>query len=74
VDLQLTDKVAVVTDANKGIGLAITKALVAEGAYVVAGSRSTENLDGLDRVTRSGADPDRRLLSYERRARQRDRC
>jgi NAD(P)-dependent dehydrogenase (short-subunit alcohol dehydrogenase family) len=51
MNLQLTDKVAVVTGANKGIGLAITNALVAEGAYVVAGSLSTENLDGLDRVT-----------------------
>ena len=51
MDLQLTDKVAVVTGANKGIGLAITRALVAEGAHVVAGSRSTENLDGMDRVT-----------------------
>jgi NAD(P)-dependent dehydrogenase (short-subunit alcohol dehydrogenase family) len=51
MDLQLTDNVAVVTGANKGIGLAITKALVAEGAFVVAGSLSTENLDGLDRVT-----------------------
>jgi NAD(P)-dependent dehydrogenase (short-subunit alcohol dehydrogenase family) len=51
MDLHLTDKVAVVTGANKGIGLAITQSLVAEGAYVVAGSLSTENLDGLDRVT-----------------------
>ena len=51
MDLELTDKVAVVTGANKGIGLAITKALVAEDARVVAGSLSTENLDGLDRVT-----------------------
>ena len=51
MDLQLTDKVAVVTGANKGIGLAITEALVAEGARVVAGSLSTENLDRLDRVT-----------------------
>jgi NAD(P)-dependent dehydrogenase (short-subunit alcohol dehydrogenase family) len=51
MDLHLTDKVAVVTGANKGIGLAITKALVAEGAHVVVGSLSTENLDGLDRVT-----------------------
>jgi len=51
MDLELTDKVAVVTGANKGIGLAITKALIDEGAVVVAGSLSTENLDGLDRVT-----------------------
>jgi NAD(P)-dependent dehydrogenase (short-subunit alcohol dehydrogenase family) len=56
MDLQLTDKVAVVTGANKGIGLAITKALVAEGAYVVAGSLSTENLDGLERVTAVAVD------------------
>src|SRR5258708_5218894 len=51
MDLQLADKVAVVTGANKGIGFAVTKALLAEGAYVVAGSLSTDNLDGLDRVT-----------------------
>ncbi len=50
MDLGLADKVAVVTGANKGIGLAVTRALLAEGAYVVAGSRSTENLDGLGRV------------------------
>ncbi|HEY2317862.1 MAG TPA: SDR family oxidoreductase [Solirubrobacteraceae bacterium] len=56
MDLQLTDKVAVVTGANKGIGLAITKALIAEGANVVAGSLSTENLDGLDRVTAVAVD------------------
>ena len=51
MDLELTDKVAVVTGANKGIGLAITKALAAEGARVIAGSISTGNLEGLDRVT-----------------------
>jgi NAD(P)-dependent dehydrogenase (short-subunit alcohol dehydrogenase family) len=51
MDLELTDKVAVVTGANKGIGLAITNALVTEGAFAVAGSLSTENLDDLERVT-----------------------
>ena len=51
MNLELTGKVAVVTGANKGIGLAITDTLLAEGAYVVAGSLSTENLDALDRVT-----------------------
>jgi NAD(P)-dependent dehydrogenase (short-subunit alcohol dehydrogenase family) len=39
VDLQLTDKVAVVTGASRGIGLAIVRSLAAEGACVVAGSQ-----------------------------------
>jgi NAD(P)-dependent dehydrogenase (short-subunit alcohol dehydrogenase family) len=50
MDLDLTDKVAVVTGANKGIGLAITEALVAEGAFVVAGALTTENLEAIERV------------------------
>jgi NAD(P)-dependent dehydrogenase (short-subunit alcohol dehydrogenase family) len=50
MDLELADRVAVVTGANRGIGLAVTESLVAEGAHVAAGSRSTENLDALDRV------------------------
>ena len=40
MDLHLSEKTAVVTGASKGIGLAITTALVDAGAYVVAGSRS----------------------------------
>jgi NAD(P)-dependent dehydrogenase (short-subunit alcohol dehydrogenase family) len=51
MDLELAGKVAVVTGANRGIGLAVTQALAAEGAYVVAGSLTTDNLDGMDRVT-----------------------
>ena len=51
MDLGLDGKVAVVTGAGKGIGLAIVRALSAEGAHVVAGSRSTGALDGLERVT-----------------------
>ena len=44
MDLDLDGKVAVVTGAAKGIGLAVTKALVEEGAHVVAGSRATGRL------------------------------
>ncbi len=51
MDLQLKDKVAVVTGAGKGIGHAITRTLAEEGAIVVAGSRSVESLTGLERVT-----------------------
>jgi NAD(P)-dependent dehydrogenase (short-subunit alcohol dehydrogenase family) len=41
MDLKLGGKNALVTGASKGIGLAITRALVNEGAHVVAGSRDT---------------------------------
>jgi NAD(P)-dependent dehydrogenase (short-subunit alcohol dehydrogenase family) len=51
VNLDLDGKVAVVTGAGKGIGLAVTRALADEGARVVAGSRSTGSLGGLTGVT-----------------------
>src|SRR6202012_4487150 len=51
MDLHLADKIAVVTGANKGIGLAITESLVAEGAFVVAGALTTDNLEAIERVT-----------------------
>jgi NAD(P)-dependent dehydrogenase (short-subunit alcohol dehydrogenase family) len=48
MELSLKDKVAVVTGASKGIGLAVVKALGREGARVVAGSRTaTPELTGL---------------------------
>ena len=51
VDLELADKVAVVTGASKGIGLAVVHELAAEGAHVVAGARSVGALEQIERVT-----------------------
>src|SRR4051794_29812402 len=39
MDLGLNGKIAVVTGASKGIGLAVCRALALEGAHVIAGSR-----------------------------------
>lgn len=48
MDLQLSGQVAVVTGASKGIGLAVTRTLLEEGARVVATSRGrTRELDAL---------------------------
>ena len=51
MDLNLAGKVAVVTGAGKGIGMAATLALADESAHVIAGSRTTGTLDGLKGVT-----------------------
>jgi NAD(P)-dependent dehydrogenase (short-subunit alcohol dehydrogenase family) len=56
MDLMLTGKIAVVTGASKGIGLAVTKALVEEGATVIAGARNPAGLTGLAGVTAVAVD------------------
>ncbi|MFI0448115.1 SDR family NAD(P)-dependent oxidoreductase [Actinomadura sp. 6N118] len=48
MDLQLSGRIAIVTGASKGMGLAITRTLLEEGARVVAASRkSSPELDAL---------------------------
>jgi NAD(P)-dependent dehydrogenase (short-subunit alcohol dehydrogenase family) len=50
----LTGKHAVITGASKGIGLAITLALIGEGAYVTAGARgSSPELDHLSDASKA---------------------
>ncbi len=53
MQLDLEGKVAVVTGASRGIGLAVTQVLTAEGVHVVAGARTTS--DELDSLVRAGS-------------------
>jgi len=53
MDLGLQGKIAVVTGASRGIGLAITQALIDEGVHVVAGAR--DRSEELDALVRRGA-------------------
>jgi NAD(P)-dependent dehydrogenase (short-subunit alcohol dehydrogenase family) len=49
MNTNLTGKIAVVTGASKGIGLAISQALAEEGAFVIAGARrNTPELQALE--------------------------
>lgn len=45
MDLQLTDKVFLVTGASRGLGLATARALADEGAHVVLAARSAEAVE-----------------------------
>jgi NAD(P)-dependent dehydrogenase (short-subunit alcohol dehydrogenase family) len=51
MDLELQGRVAVVTGASKGIGLAVVRTLVGEGMHVVGGALTVESLDAIDGVT-----------------------
>ncbi|MDG6105556.1 SDR family oxidoreductase [Dactylosporangium aurantiacum] len=53
MDLHLSGKVAVVTGAGRGIGLAVVRALAAEGVRVVAGARTVTG--ELERLAGDGA-------------------
>lgn len=49
MDLQLANKVGIVTGASRGIGQAIAEALAAEGMQLTVAARSREKLDELSR-------------------------
>jgi NAD(P)-dependent dehydrogenase (short-subunit alcohol dehydrogenase family) len=54
MDLQLADKRAVVTGASRGIGLAVARSLIAEGAAVALVSRDQDRLEAAVRQVHSG--------------------
>jgi NAD(P)-dependent dehydrogenase (short-subunit alcohol dehydrogenase family) len=47
MDLQLQNKVSLVTGSTAGIGFAIAKALASEGASVIINGRSKPSVDGV---------------------------
>ncbi|MGB6132423.1 MAG: SDR family NAD(P)-dependent oxidoreductase [Acidobacteriaceae bacterium] len=55
VDLRLTDKTVLVTGSTAGIGFAIARALVAEGALVYVNGRTQERVDAALAAIRSQA-------------------
>jgi len=61
MDLQLTDKVALVTGSSKGLGLAIAKALVMEGCRVAICARDADRLKTAARELQQSRSADRVL-------------
>ena len=62
MDLQLNDKVAVVTGSSRGIGLAISHALAAEGCRVTLCARTESRLrDAAAEVARTAGSAERVL-------------
>jgi NAD(P)-dependent dehydrogenase (short-subunit alcohol dehydrogenase family) len=62
MDLQLTDKLALVTGSTAGIGYAIAHTLAAEGATVIVNGRSQNAVD--DAITKLQAETKGRLLGF----------
>jgi 3-oxoacyl-[acyl-carrier protein] reductase len=64
VDLQLTDKVAVITGSSRGLGLASALALAAEGCRVTLCGRTASTLREADeRVVKAAGGDGRRVLA-----------
>ena len=63
MDLQLTGRRAVVTGGSKGIGLAVARALVDEGAQVVLAARTAETLEAAREALAARASPGQRVLA-----------
>jgi NAD(P)-dependent dehydrogenase (short-subunit alcohol dehydrogenase family) len=63
MDLQLADKLALVSGSTKGIGLAIATGLAREDANVIINGRSEDSVDGAFAKIRETV-PDAKLGSF----------
>ena len=63
MDLELTDKIAIVTGSSKGLGLASARALAAEGCRVTICARGEPALNGAAADLRALARDDSRVLA-----------
>ncbi len=63
MDLELTDKIALVTGSSRGLGFASARALVTEGCRVCLCARGAERLDDATAELRSLAAADDRVIS-----------
>lgn len=63
MNLQLTDKVAIITGSSQGLGLASARALVEEGARVTLCARNADNLNKAAADLRTIAGHDERVLA-----------
>ena len=66
MDLELTDRVIVVTGASKGIGFATSEALLKEGARVVLIARDANRLDIVSKKLNTTFDASRFLFKLVR--------
>jgi 3-oxoacyl-[acyl-carrier protein] reductase len=65
MDLQLTDKVAIVTGSSRGLGLAAAAALAAEGCAVTLCARSAAGLDAARELLAARGVPRPRVLTVQ---------
>ena len=65
MDLELTDKVAIVTGASRGLGLACARALVQEGCRVTICARGQDRLTAAAADLRAAAGSDDRVLPVQ---------
>jgi len=65
MDLELRDKVAIVTGSSRGLGLASAKALAAEGCFVTISGRTHATLHAAAREVAKSAGGDDRVLGVE---------